>query len=86
MLSVTSSSTYLQESPSRIGELDGSTRNSDLPFFDLSMIVAATDNFSDANKLGEGGFGTVYKVVSLKKSQNLNNFSSYVCQCTRFLS
>jgi len=65
MLSVTSSSTYLQESPSRIGELDGSTRNSDLPFFDLSMIVAATDNFSDANKLGEGGFGPVYKVASL---------------------
>ncbi|KAF2303587.1 hypothetical protein GH714_019699 [Hevea brasiliensis] len=34
---------------------------SDLPCFDLSTIAAATDNFSDANKLGEGGFGSVYK-------------------------
>ncbi|KAJ9169028.1 hypothetical protein P3X46_020498 [Hevea brasiliensis] len=29
--------------------------------FDLSMIEAATNNFSDDNKLGEGGFGGVYK-------------------------
>ncbi|XP_024018710.1 cysteine-rich receptor-like protein kinase 25 [Morus notabilis] len=29
--------------------------------FDLSTIRAATDNFSDDNKLGEGGFGAVYK-------------------------
>ncbi|XP_059437859.1 G-type lectin S-receptor-like serine/threonine-protein kinase RKS1 isoform X2 [Corylus avellana] len=57
----TSSSTYLQEPPSSIRELDESSRSSDLPFFDLSIIVAATDNFSDANKLGEGGFGSVYK-------------------------
>ncbi|KAF8411269.1 hypothetical protein HHK36_003816 [Tetracentron sinense] len=32
-----------------------------LPFFDLSTIVTATDNFSLANKLGQGGFGPVYK-------------------------
>ncbi|XP_020201912.1 G-type lectin S-receptor-like serine/threonine-protein kinase At1g11410 isoform X2 [Cajanus cajan] len=38
-----------------------STKNSDLPFFDLNSIAAATDNFSDANKLGQGGFGSVYK-------------------------
>lgn len=30
--------------------------------FDLGMLRAATNNFSDANKLGEGGFGPVYKV------------------------
>ncbi|KAL5195001.1 Cysteine-rich receptor-like protein kinase 25 [Glycine soja] len=29
--------------------------------FDFSTIEAATDKFSDANKLGEGGFGEVYK-------------------------
>ncbi|RZC90384.1 hypothetical protein C5167_007224 [Papaver somniferum] len=29
--------------------------------FKFSIISAATQNFSDANKLGEGGFGTVYK-------------------------
>ncbi|CAL5408458.1 unnamed protein product [Camellia sinensis] len=31
------------------------------PFFDLSTLSAATDNFSDSNKLGQGGFGLVYK-------------------------
>ncbi|CAN4083848.1 unnamed protein product [Withania somnifera] len=29
--------------------------------YDFSAIRAATDNFSDANKLGQGGFGPVYK-------------------------
>ncbi|XP_054778336.1 G-type lectin S-receptor-like serine/threonine-protein kinase At1g11410 [Prosopis cineraria] len=35
--------------------------DSDLPLFDLSDIIAATDNFSETNKLGQGGFGSVYK-------------------------
>jgi hypothetical protein len=30
--------------------------------FDLAVIVNATDNFSNNKKLGEGGFGPVYKV------------------------
>ncbi|KAL5581845.1 hypothetical protein UlMin_014287 [Ulmus minor] len=33
----------------------------DVPFFALESILAATDNFSEANKLGQGGFGPVYK-------------------------
>lgn len=33
----------------------------DLPFFDISKIAVATNNFSDSNKLGQGGFGQVYK-------------------------
>ncbi|KAM4110553.1 hypothetical protein ACB094_03G203600 [Castanea mollissima] len=33
----------------------------DLPFYDLESILAATDSFSDANKLGQGGYGPVYK-------------------------
>ena len=36
----------------------------DLPFYDLESILAATDSFSDANKLGQGGYGPVYKVIS----------------------
>ncbi|XP_020273246.1 G-type lectin S-receptor-like serine/threonine-protein kinase SD1-1 [Asparagus officinalis] len=33
----------------------------DLPLFDFDTIAVATDNFSQGNKLGEGGFGPVYK-------------------------
>ncbi|KAL6656691.1 hypothetical protein ACP70R_004471 [Stipagrostis hirtigluma subsp. patula] len=32
---------------------------------DLSTLRAATDNFAERNRLGEGGFGTVYKGVLL---------------------
>ncbi|KAG6695155.1 hypothetical protein I3842_09G082800 [Carya illinoinensis] len=35
----------------------------ELPFMKLSTLMATTDNFSDSNKLGIGGFGTVYKGV-----------------------
>jgi hypothetical protein len=31
--------------------------------FDFATIRVATKNFSDANKLGQGGFGAVYKVI-----------------------
>lgn len=30
---------------------------------DLATLRVATDNFDESNKLGEGGFGAVYKVV-----------------------
>jgi hypothetical protein len=36
----------------------------DVPFFELECILAATDSFSDAKKLGQGGYGPVYKVIS----------------------
>ncbi|PRQ44219.1 putative protein kinase RLK-Pelle-DLSV family [Rosa chinensis] len=44
-----------------VDELEESKRYPELQFFDLNTLVAATDNFSDVNKLGEGGFGGVYK-------------------------
>jgi hypothetical protein len=37
--------------------------DTDLPTFDLPIITKATGNFSTSNKLGEGGFGPVYKVL-----------------------
>ncbi|XP_019163788.1 PREDICTED: G-type lectin S-receptor-like serine/threonine-protein kinase At4g27290 isoform X2 [Ipomoea nil] len=35
----------------------------ELPIFDWSTISRATNNFSEMNKLGQGGFGVVYKGV-----------------------
>ncbi|KAK3125262.1 hypothetical protein QOZ80_7BG0602470 [Eleusine coracana subsp. coracana] len=37
--------------------------NSQCPVFDVSTLQEATENFSEKNKLGEGGFGTVYKGI-----------------------
>ncbi|PON85820.1 S-receptor-like serine/threonine-protein kinase [Trema orientale] len=34
---------------------------SELPIFDFGDILVATDNFNITNKLGQGGFGSVYK-------------------------
>ncbi|CAI0467933.1 unnamed protein product [Linum tenue] len=42
-----------------------STIYPELPFFSLSTIHEATDNFSPANKLGHGGSSLVYKVKLL---------------------
>ncbi|KAJ4981205.1 hypothetical protein NE237_032042 [Protea cynaroides] len=33
----------------------------ELPLLDFATIATSTDNFSEANKLGKGGFGIVYK-------------------------
>jgi hypothetical protein len=35
----------------------------DLPLFDLQTITSATNNFSLNSKIGQGGFGSVYKVT-----------------------
>ncbi|KAL9277778.1 hypothetical protein ACSQ67_024997 [Phaseolus vulgaris] len=62
----------------------------ELPMFDLSTIRSATKNFSLDNKLGEGGFGSVYKGIledgreiavkrdSKNSSQGLREFKNEV--------
>ncbi|GMN63007.1 hypothetical protein TIFTF001_032089 [Ficus carica] len=40
---------------------DLSKENMELPLFELSTIILATNNFSASNKLGQGGFGPVYR-------------------------
>ncbi|WJZ99594.1 hypothetical protein VitviT2T_018022 [Vitis vinifera] len=59
---------HLYHSESRVKDLidseqfkEDDKKGIDVPFFDLEDILAATDHFSDANKLGQGGFGPVYK-------------------------
>ncbi|KAK7846162.1 cysteine-rich receptor-like protein kinase 10 [Quercus suber] len=58
-------------------------------YFDLSTILTATNNFSEVNKLGEGGFGPVYKGLingketaikrlSMKSKQGLEEFKNEV--------
>ncbi|KAM2607899.1 hypothetical protein TB2_036396 [Malus domestica] len=46
--------------------------------FNFDTIRMATDDFSEANKLGQGGFGSVYKAGFIVKKPNLpNKFSEY---------
>ncbi|KAL8046470.1 hypothetical protein ABFX02_08G179400 [Erythranthe guttata] len=53
------------------GNINGSRdTDSELPLFDLSVISKATNNFSLNNKLGEGGFGPVFKGV-LEEGQEI---------------
>ncbi|XP_016169758.2 uncharacterized protein LOC107612581 [Arachis ipaensis] len=51
----------------------------EVPYFDFESILIATDNFSDANKLGRGGYGPVYKgklqdeVVAVKRLSSISS-------------
>ncbi|CAL1406813.1 unnamed protein product [Linum trigynum] len=72
----------------RFGDED--TKAIEVPFFELEAILTATDNFSNANKLGQGGFGPVYKAkfpggeeIAVKRlsrcsSQGLTEFKNEV--------
>ncbi|KAK9269474.1 hypothetical protein L1049_001249 [Liquidambar formosana] len=66
------------------------TEELELPLFDLATVANATNNFSINNKLGQGGFGLVYKGVledgqeiavkrlSKNSRQGLNEFKNEV--------
>ncbi|KAG2680798.1 hypothetical protein I3760_11G114600 [Carya illinoinensis] len=47
--------------PEKDCENEGLKEDMELPIIDLTAIANATNNFSSNNKLGEGGFGPVYK-------------------------
>ena len=58
-------------------------------FMNLATIKAATDDFSDTNKLGQGGFGAVYKVIQTLMLFNLArlivlycDFGIYIVGCS----
>ena len=59
-LSAKEQETASQENTERIADDE-----IELPLFDLITISNATNQFSFANKIGEGGFGPVYQVVSV---------------------
>ena len=40
----------------------GRNKSNELQVFSLESTASATNNFASTNKLGEGGFGPVYKV------------------------
>ncbi|GMP52741.1 hypothetical protein CsSME_00018445 [Camellia sinensis var. sinensis] len=53
---------YIRMASSEFGYNDKSQKEDlELPLFDLAVIANSTNNFSIDNKLGEGGFGPVYK-------------------------
>lgn len=49
--------------------------NSEFTFFDFSQVSDATSAFSDENKLGQGGFGPVYKVKKLMHASYVASIS-----------
>lgn len=49
------------------------TKGIDVPFFALETILAATNNFANCNKLGQGGFGPVYKVRLYIEHDHMNS-------------
>ncbi|MQL97783.1 hypothetical protein Taro_030478 [Colocasia esculenta] len=46
-----------------LGDEETDGKELDLPMFSFEAIATATYNFSDSNKLGQGGFGDVYRGV-----------------------
>ncbi|KAG5219192.1 G-type lectin S-receptor serine/threonine-protein [Salix suchowensis] len=59
---------WLKKRAKKGNEQQVNSNSIELEYFKLSTITAATDNFSPANKLGQGGFGSVYKVGILTAS------------------
>lgn len=45
---------------------ESKTEDLELPLMEFEAVAIATNNFSDGNKLGKGGFGIVYKVMVMQ--------------------
>ncbi|XP_049931725.1 G-type lectin S-receptor-like serine/threonine-protein kinase RKS1 [Nymphaea colorata] len=56
---------YNCEMASLMSSLTEDERNHELPQYSLRTMQAATNNFSNENKLGRGGFGVVYKMNTM---------------------
>ncbi|GJV44863.1 G-type lectin S-receptor-like serine/threonine-protein kinase [Tanacetum coccineum] len=74
---------------------ENDSSNIGIPFFDFERIAASTNDFSEENKLGEGGFGPVYKGkfpgglevavkrLSINSGQGLEEFKNEVTLIAR---
>ncbi|XP_021299444.1 G-type lectin S-receptor-like serine/threonine-protein kinase At4g27290 isoform X3 [Herrania umbratica] len=60
----------IQHDPGEEKNKERGKEDLELPLFDFDTISKATDNFSQQNKLGQGGFGPVYKGI-LEKGQEI---------------
>lgn len=60
----------MQRESVRVSSRKQEEEDLELPFLDLDAISEATNGFSDGNKLGQGGFGPVYKVINLITATN----------------
>ena len=54
-------------------------RSAESLIFDLEILRAVTNNFSDANKIGQGGFEPFYKATPILI---LKNWHFYLEKCT----
>ncbi|TKY66625.1 G-type lectin S-receptor serine/threonine-protein kinase [Spatholobus suberectus] len=75
--------------------LESNQDDLNLPLFDLASLAHATDDFSSDRKLGEGGFGPVYKGtlpdgqeiavkrLSRRSGQGLKEFKNEVILCAK---
>lgn len=45
--------------------------DTELSYYSLAHILKSTKDFSDENKLGEGGFGSVYMVTTLTNCRKI---------------
>ncbi|KAI5411134.1 G-type lectin S-receptor-like serine/threonine-protein kinase SD1-1 [Lathyrus oleraceus] len=76
---------FTRKRKQRDEDKDENQQDFELPLFNLSTMIEATDNFSDDNKLGEGGFGPVYKgkLVSNKREIAVKRLSRNSKQGTK---
>ncbi|XP_021902153.1 G-type lectin S-receptor-like serine/threonine-protein kinase At4g27290 isoform X2 [Carica papaya] len=54
---------YQEKNQVSMSRIEDQEEDLELPLFELPAIMVATNNFSPSNKIGEGGFGPVYKGV-----------------------
>ena len=67
----------MKEDETIVWGLEG--RSSEFMIYDFSQVLEATTNFSEENKLGQGGFGPVYKVrVGTTSSSTLQHVPGHL--------